>query len=178
MTRDDGLPKVPGPLLADYFAEPEGPWVPVVVHDEGCTRAPCGCFGITAEEHETPAGFVSIRLLYLDELVGACRLVELGGMLLMYAAATYRASTTEDWAWHHQVVTELLLREAARVADEHGLDLATTLDKPGALLEELGFAQAGTLMRRPAAADPVCTEAGHDHATSSCRGPREAPDGS
>lgn len=134
---------------SDFFAQPVlGPQVPVVVHGDGCTRAPCVCFGISTAVHTPETGILVVRLLLDGEVVGVVRLLPASGRLMMVSAATYRASTTEDWAWHHQVVTELLLRESVRMADECGCALDTSWEEPRALLAELGFAPAGLVLRR------------------------------
>ena len=134
---------------SDFFAQPVlGPPVPVVVHGDGCTRAPCGCFGISAEVHEAATGILVVRLLLAGEVVGVVRLLPVSGRLVMASAASYRASTTEDWAWHHQVVTELLLRESVRLADKCGCALDTSWEEPRALLAELGFVPVGLVLRR------------------------------
>jgi hypothetical protein len=174
---DGEVGRVPGRLLMDFYALPDRePVQATVVHDPGCTLSPCACFGISAEIREIDDSIWQLRLLYLDEVVGTCRLVLMGGTLIVSAASSYRASTTEDWAHHHRVVAELLLRECTRFADERGWPIATSLDEPRALLAELGYARVGLLMRREPqpAADPVCREQGHDHSTSSCRGPAGA----
>jgi hypothetical protein len=149
-------------LPEDFFAGREGPAVATVVHEQGCTRAPCRCFGITSEVVVLDEAIVSLRLYMARpstdvdpdgwrsdaELVGMCRLMVLGDLLVLVQGTSYRASTTTDWGLHHQVVTEMMLREAARVADERGQALATSIEQPRALLDELGFRPAGTLMRR------------------------------
>ncbi len=139
-------------LGADFFAgELAGPQRrSTVVHYDGCTRAPCECFGITSDLTETAAEVLVLRLMFEGEVVGTVRLLPIRGRLMLAAAATYRASTTEDWAWHHQVVTETMLREAVRVADERGCELDVSWDEPRALLDELGFRPEGLLLRRPA----------------------------
>jgi hypothetical protein len=135
----------------DFFAAPVcGPGPAVVVHDEGCTRAPCRCFGITAGVTEVDETFLLLRLRAAGEVVGSARLLMLSGVLVLVTAGSYRASTTQDWALHHQVVSELLLREAARVADERGCALATSIEEPRVLLEELGFVPVGSMLRREA----------------------------
>ncbi len=170
------LGPVPGLLLADVYAgEVAGPVAPSVVHAADCDRVRCRCFGMSAQVHEAYPGMLVLRLLEFGEVVGAARLLEASSGLVLVSAATYRAAATEeDWAHHHQVVTEMLLRESVRVADERGVALATSLAEPSALLGELGFARAGTLMLRPRkGATPVCGAPDHDYSTS-CRGSRGA----
>lgn len=136
------------PASQDVLAV-EGPVLPQVRHQDGCTRAPCGCYGITAAVHETDESVLAIRLVDDGgEVVGTARLLVMQGMLVLAHAATYRSTATVEWALHHQVVTELLLREAVRVADERGMALATSIEEPSGLLTDLGFARAGTVMRR------------------------------
>lgn len=150
----DGFARVPEVFLLepDFFAyERQGPPRPVVVHEPGCSRTPCACFGITAEVRELDGVMWSVRLLMLDEVVGTCRVLLLGGLLLLVSASSFRASTTEDWAVHHQVVTEMLLRTVVQLADEQGRAVAVSVEEPRALLAELGFTRVGTLMRREAA---------------------------
>jgi hypothetical protein len=121
-----------------------------VVHERGCTRAPCRCFGITARVAEAGELVLVLRLLMAGEVVGSVRLLVLGGMLLMGGAAVFRAEPVGDWARHHLVVSEMLLRESARVADERRMVLATAVREPRAVLQELGFTPVGSLMRREA----------------------------
>jgi hypothetical protein len=135
-----------------YSTAVAGPVDAGVVHADGCTRAPCECFGIAAEVQETAADVLVLRLLLAGEVVGTVRLLPVGDRLAMFGASTYRAAATEDWRWHHLVVTETLLRESARVADERGLALECSWEEPQALLAELGFTRAGLIMRRAAVA--------------------------
>lgn len=145
-------PRVPRVFLLEPDAFPErlGPPRPAVVHEPGCARRPCACFGITSEVHERN-GVWAVRLLLAEEVVGTCRVMLLGGLMLLVSASTFRASTTEDWAVHHQVVTEVLLRTVVQLADEQGLAVAVSVEEPRELLAELGFTRVGTLMRREAA---------------------------
>jgi hypothetical protein len=147
---DERRARVPGcfVLAPDVFPHERRSAPRVVVHDQGCTRAPCRCFGITAQVSDTDGSVLVLRLLMAGEVVGSVRLLVLGGMLLMAASATYRSAPVGDWARHHQVVSEMLLRESARVADERRMVLTTALHEPRVVLDELGFTPVGSLMRR------------------------------
>jgi hypothetical protein len=119
-----------------------------VVHQPSCTRDPCRCFGLTTEVRDRPDALLEVRILDDGEVVGAANLLTVGAMLVMGSATVMRASATGDWRQHYPIVSEALLREATRVADQHGRALTVPLGWPRDLLDELGFSPCGVLLRR------------------------------
>jgi hypothetical protein len=143
----------PGPAAAgddqvDVYAGAAPEKVLAAAHRPSCTRNPCRCFGLATELRDHPGAALQVRILDGGEMVGKADLLAVDGMLVMGSSVVIRASATGDWRRHYPIVSEILLRETVRVADERGAVLTVPSGWPRHLLDELGFVPHGVLLRR------------------------------